>query len=95
MDSYSNTKCWEIMNCNNLDCSARLETETPCWVIAKKLEDYRNVSNTCEDCIVYILKEKTSILSKKELHNIIIQRKLLKNIGVGCRVCVLEADATC
>jgi hypothetical protein len=90
MDSYSNIKCWEIMNCNNRDCSAICEPETPCWEIAKRVEDYRNVSNTCKDCIVYILQEKISIL-----HNIIRQRKLLKNIGAGRRVCVLEATATC
>jgi hypothetical protein len=78
---YSNYKCWEIMSCDNLDCPARLEPETPCWEIAKRVGDYRNVSNTCEDCSVYILKEETSILDKKGLSLIIRQRELLKNIG--------------
>ena len=82
MISYPNYKCWEIMNCDNLNCPARREPETPCWEIAKRVEDYRNVSNTCKDCIVYILKEKTSVLDKKELHLIIKQRGLLKNKGV-------------
>ena len=93
MDSYSNIKCREIMNCDNLDCPARREPETPCWKIAKRVEDYRNVSNTCKDCIVYILKEKTSILDKKELHLIIKQRGLFKNIGTGHQVCVLKASS--
>ena len=95
MDSYPNIKCWEIMNCNNLDCSASREPQTPCWEIAKRIEDFRNVSNTCEDCIVYIIKEKISIGGKKELQNIIMQRKLLKNIGAGRQVCALEANVTC
>ena len=93
MDSYSNMKCWEIMNCNNLACPARCEPETPCWEIARRVEDFHNVSYTCEDCIACILKEETSILGKKELQKKIIQRKLLKNIGAGHQVCVLEANA--
>ena len=93
MDSYSNIKCWEIMGCNNLDCPARHEPELPCWELAKGVEDFRNISNTCEDCIVYVLKEEPFILGNKELQNIIIQRKLLKNIGAGHQVCVLEANA--
>jgi hypothetical protein len=94
MISYPNYKCWEIMNCDNLNCPARREPETPCWEIAKRVEDYRNVSNTCKDCIVYILKEKTSVLDKKELHLIIKQRGLLKNIGKGQNVCILKAYAS-
>ena len=94
MDSYPNFKCWEIMNCDELDCPARREPETPCWEIAKRIEDYRNVSNTCKDCVVYILKEKTSVLNKKELQNIIKQRGLLKKIENGQQFCVLKANAT-
>jgi hypothetical protein len=94
MDFYSNMKCWEIMDCNNLDCPARLEPEKACWEIAKRVDDYRNVSNTCRDCIVYILKDETSVLDKKELQNIIIQRGLLKNIEKGQQFCVLKANAS-
>ena len=94
MVSYPNYKCWEIMNCDILECPARLEPETPCWEFAKRVGDFRNVSNTCKDCIVYILKEETYILSKKELHNIIIKRGLLKNIGEGRQICVLKANVS-
>ena len=94
MDSYSNMKCWEIMNCDNLDCPARREPKTPCCEIAKRFDDYRNVSYTCNDCIVYILKEETSVLDKKELSLIIKQRELLKNIGTDHQVCVLKANAS-
>jgi len=92
MDSYLNMKCWEIMNCNNLDCPARSEPETPCWEIAKKIEDYRNVSNTCRDCVVYLLKKNTAILSKREVENILNQRKLPGNIGTGHLVCALKSS---
>jgi hypothetical protein len=91
MVNYSNYNCWEIMNCDILDCPARLEPETPCWEIAKRIEDFNDISNTCNDCIVYILKEKANVLSKKELHEIIIQRGLLKKIDTGSQACVLKA----
>ena len=92
MVNYPNYKCWEIMNCNNLDCLARHEPETPCWEIAQRNETYQNTSNTCKDCVVYILKEETHVLSKKELHNIIIEKGLWKNIGKGLQSCVLNND---
>jgi hypothetical protein len=92
MDSYPNFKCWEIMNCDDLDCPARREPETPCWEIAKRIQDFRNVSNTCKDCVVYLLKEEASVLSKKEIQNIIKQRGLLKSIETGQQVCVLKTN---
>ena len=67
MLNYSKYNCWEITNCDILDCPARLEPETPCWEVAKRLETFNDISNTCKDCIVYILKEKANILSKKGL----------------------------
>jgi len=87
-------KCWEIMNCDDLNCPARSEPETPCWEIAKRIEAYQDVSNTCKDCVVYILKEETSVLSKKELQNIIRQRGLLKNIRTGQQTCILKANTS-
>ena len=94
MDSYPNFKCWEIMNCDDLDCPARREPETPCWEIAKRIQDFRNVSNTCKDCVVYLLKGETSVLSKEELQNIIKQKGLLKSIENGKQVCVLKANGS-
>ena len=88
-----NCKCWEIMSCDNLDCPARLEPETPCWEIAKRVEDYRSVLNICHDCIVYILKEKTYAIARKELFLIISQRGLLNNIVTGPKVCALRPIA--
>jgi len=51
MDSYSGCKCWEIMNCDNYDCPARYEPETPCWEIAKRDGLYHKVSKNCSDCL--------------------------------------------
>ena len=58
MDSYSDMKRWEIINCDNLDCFARSEPKIPCWEIAKNVESYRKVLNTCRDCIVYLIHKE-------------------------------------
>ena len=89
-----NCKCWEIMSCDNLDCPARFEPETPCWEIAKRGDDYRNVLNTCDDCIVFILKKETYAIDKKELYLIIRQKGLLNKIVTGPKVCALRPVAS-
>jgi len=94
MGFFINMKCWDIMNCANLECSARSEPENSCWEIAKRIEAFQNVSCTCRDCIVHLLKEETSVLSKKESQNIIRQRVLLKNIGADHQVCILKNDTS-
>jgi hypothetical protein len=90
MDSYIDLQCWEIMKCNNLDCPARSEPETPCWEIAKRIDAYRNISNTCRDCIVYLLKEITTAISQKELQEILKQRGLFEKIRTDYPVCSLK-----
>ena len=88
MVSYSNDKCWEILNCGNVDCPARGEPKIPCWEIARRVETYHNVSNTCRDCVIYILKEETSVLSINKLKNIIIKREHLKNFEAEHQGCI-------
>jgi len=82
------------MHCNNTLCPARLEPEIPCWEIARKFSSFHNVTNTCRDCIVYILKEETVILSNKELQNIIRQRGLVEIIEDGLQSCELKVGAS-
>jgi hypothetical protein len=83
MNSHIDLQCWEIMKCNNLDCPARSEPETPCWDIAKRIGAYRDISNTCLDCIVYLLKRTASAITQKELQEILKQRGLFEKIGTG------------
>ena len=90
MDYYSYLNCWQITNCDNLDCPARLEPETPCWEISQRVADFHNISSTCKDCIVYILKEEPSVLEKRDLQLIIEQKNLLKHTGANQKACILE-----
>ena len=87
MNAYSALKCWDIINCDNLDCPARKEPETPCWEIAKRIEAYHDVSNTCRDCIVSLLKKETSVLNNNEIQNILRHRRQSEKIGAGYLAC--------
>ena len=94
MNANNNYNCWDIMKCENIDCHARLEPETPCWDIARRIEAFHNISNTCFDCIVYIFKNELSILGTKKAQNIIKQRSNVKNFENKHQVCALEAITT-
>jgi len=90
MISYSDLKCWEIINCDHLACLARSEPRTPCWEIAKRVEAFHDVSNTCRDCIVHIIHKETSVLSKKEIQEILKNRGDSDKIGTGYLDCILK-----
>ena len=93
MTQYSDLKCWEIINCDHWDCLARTEPETPCWRIAIRVASFRHVSNTCRDCIVYLLQKDTSVFSKKETEEILSHRGNSKKIGTGYRTCILKKSS--
>lgn len=57
MSLSTDLKCWEITQCGNESCPARSEPETPCWEIAKRLNNFQCVQNICTDCIVYLSKQ--------------------------------------
>jgi hypothetical protein len=90
MDFYSDKNCWEIINCDHLDCPARKEPETPCWQIAKRVGSFRDFSNTCRACIVYLIKNEVSETIKNELVEIMNQRGHSDKIGTGYRACILK-----
>ena len=70
----SQYSCWEIMQCGNQRCAARIQRNAPCWEIASQLDDYRTALNVCSDCIVYLSHHKNSILSAKEIDEILKQK---------------------
>ena len=75
MGSRSDLFCWKIMQCKNSNnCPARKNPGKPCWEIASELDDYRNASNICRDCIVHMLKLGNS-LSNREINDIVKTKK--------------------
>lgn len=76
MKSRVNWNCWEIMQCDDMeDCPAKTHPEIPCWELANEVGDYRRFCNICQDCLVYVLKTDTSLLSDKQRQSI-LQKKV-------------------
>ena len=76
------------MNCDNFACSARREPDIPCWELARRVEAYHDISNTCSDCLVYILNEESSVLGMDMRQYIILQREHMNNPGAGHQGCI-------
>ena len=75
MVSSSERPCWEIMQCKNTEnCPARLQPDKPCWKIASELDDYRSALKICHDCLVYMLKNGTTVFTEQEIRMIIKRR---------------------
>ncbi|MEJ2031815.1 MAG: hypothetical protein P8Y63_01990 [Deltaproteobacteria bacterium] len=70
-----NIPCWEITNCSHDECFMRhYEGGKQCWEVASELDDYRSAMNVCRDCIVYITKQKDSVLTEAEI-TVIMEKK--------------------
>ena len=68
-------QCWKIIGCKKKDqCPAGQQEDKGCWEIVRKMDDYRTAMKICEDCLVYLSKEKNSVLTSEEIA-IILQKK--------------------
>jgi len=90
MTVYNDLKCWEIMNCDQLDCLSRSDAKIPCWQIAKRVGSFQHVSNTCRECIVYLLQNETSVINKKEIFKILTHRDNFEIMRTEYHVCILK-----
>ena len=93
MDSYSDMKCWEIIDCAKVDCLARSEPETPCWEIAKNVVSDQEFFNTCRNCIVYFIHKKIFVLSTKNIQEILKNRGKFDKIETGYIDCILKKSS--
>ena len=94
MDSSFRYNCWDNMNCDNQECHARREPETLCREIAKRIESFHNVSNTCDDCTVFIFKNNLTFFSTEKGQKFFNQRTLLGSSETGHQVCASKFNAT-
>lgn len=66
--------CWEITKCaseQNCLCRRQEGQAKECWEIARQFDDFRSALNVCKDCLVYISKQESSMLSEEELEKIV------------------------
>jgi hypothetical protein len=76
--------CWEIIGCKKTDeCLAKKNPGEPCWEIAIKAHGYGSSFNICRDCLVFVIKQKPSVLSGEEITKI-IATKTKQNISIPC-----------
>ena len=78
------TSCWEITGCNKRnECKVFKQSELtglPCWEVVSSFDDYRKALNVCGDCIVYVLKQTTDVLSASQIEEIMAR----KNVAPCC-----------
>ena len=68
-----NWNCWKITQCDNKECVAR-NKEGMCWEIAKEFGDYRTRLNVCSDCLVYLIHNENTILTRAEIKKILAKK---------------------
>jgi len=83
MSLNSEWPCWEIMHCNpeNARQCPAYQSSSPCWDVTRKIDAYS--FNICRDCLVYVIKQKDSMLSNTEIMDI-MQRKGVDMQGSQC-----------
>lgn len=93
MKKMSGWPCWKVMNCGiqRVHCPAYHQPETPCWEIARKLNDYRRLYDICSDCIVYVFKQENSVLSDQEIEAIMKHKVVCAPTSTAHEVFVSES----
>ena len=62
---------WRIEKCTGVvGFSVKEKPEKPCWEMAREVGDFRSAFNICEDCIVFLLRSGTKLLSEQEIRSI-------------------------
>ena len=75
MSNKNEWSCWEITKCQKTAaCPAGQDPDTPCWEIARQLNDYRSNLNVCEDCLVFVSKQENTVLAEQEIQDILKKR---------------------
>jgi hypothetical protein len=71
MDANRELRYWEKKKHKGINVFSTKEyPEKTCWEMASELGDFRSAFNICEDCIVFILKNGTTLLSEFEIRSI-------------------------
>jgi len=77
--------CWEIMQCDEEgQCPIRLQKNSRCWEWMAAHNEFQCQYGLCDECIVYLCNNHNTILSARELEEVMISRGLYeKDIKVS------------
>lgn len=85
MSNLSELQCWEIIRYNRKEtCFLGGDTEKACWELVET--DVACSFHICVDCLVYLAKQKNSLLSDEEFYSILAQRE---KMGIRLHECNL------
>lgn len=84
MSIKNQLECWEIIQCNRKDqCLFAGDKKMACWERVK--EDDACSFHICIDCLVYVAKQKNSLLNEEEFSAILMHRKGKRTRRYECK----------
>lgn len=79
MENEKTTHCWDIMQCDDeIPCPVRDNKLDRCWEWMKKNNRFQFKYDLCNECIVYLYNNKSTLLAKNELEQAMIRRGLFE-----------------
>lgn len=63
------------VHCNVYNYCAGRPEGIHCWEIARSKGDFHYVFNVCSDCIVYLFEKNVTLISRKDIKQILRNRK--------------------
>ena len=80
MSPYSKLPCWVIMGCaEDKKCPAKDNTSQDCWEIFSEVD--KRAFNICQDCIVFLSRQKMSALSITEMEQIMNNKGIFLSVS--------------
>ena len=68
MSANNTQRYWEFEKSKRVvGLSIKKYPEKPCWEMASDVGDFRSAFNICADCIVFLLRNGTSLLSEEQI----------------------------
>jgi len=69
--------CWEIMQCDGEPmCPVRKNKIQRCWDWMKEHDQFQCQYGLCNECIVYMRSNESTLLTEREIERVMISRGL-------------------
>lgn len=86
MSPFADLPCWVIMNCAaDKKCPAKEDPSRDCWEIFSEVD--KRTFNICQDCIVFLSRQKISVISRTEMEQI------MSNKGIDLSVSAAQVTS--
>lgn len=83
MSPFSDLPCWVIMNCaEDKKCPAKDNPSQDCWEIFSEVD--KRTFNICQDCIVFLSRQEVSVISSREM------KQIMNNKGIDVPASVVQ-----